>query len=45
MAKDSNMLNLYSHLKNKHPEDYLLVQRASKNGSLEQKEQTSILDV
>ena len=28
-AKDSNTFNLYSHLKSKHLEEYLLAQRAS----------------
>ena len=44
-AKDSNTSNLYSHLKSKHPEEYLLAQHASKNGSLERKGQASILDL
>ena len=43
-AKDSNTTNLYSHLKSKHPEEFLLAQRASNKGSLERKGQASILD-
>ena len=28
-AKDSNTSNLYSHLRNKHPEEFVIAQRAS----------------
>ena len=32
-AKDGNTLNLYSHLRNKHPEEYDIVQGAATNGT------------
>ena len=32
-AKDSNTLNLHSHLRNMHPEEFLLVQHASNKSS------------
>ena len=32
-AKDGNTSNLYSHLKNKHPEQYDIVQRATTNAN------------
>jgi len=35
-AKDGNTTNLYSHLKNKHPEEYDIVQRAVGNSSKKQ---------
>ena len=35
-AKDGNTTNLYSHLKNKHPEEYDIVQKAVGNSSKKQ---------
>ena len=51
-AKDSNTLNLYSHLRSTHPEEFLLVQRTSNKSSKQAKGQktpcrdgqTSIID-
>ena len=46
-AKDSNTSNLYSHLRNKHPNEYLLAQHSSnsKAKSSHQSGQASILDL
>jgi len=35
-AKDGNISNLYSHLKNKHPKEYDIVQRVVGNSSKKQ---------
>ena len=45
-AKDSNTSNLHSHLRNKHPNEYLIAQRSSnsKAKSSHQSGQASILD-
>ena len=45
-AKDSNTSNLYSHLRNKHPQEFLIAQRASssKTKSSHRSAQASILD-
>ena len=45
-AKDSNTFNLYSHLQNKHPEEFVIVQWASssKKKNHHRSNQTSLLD-
>jgi len=40
-AKDSNTSNLYSHLKTKHPEEFIIPQHASNIGSQQGKGQKS----
>ena len=46
-AKDSNTSNLYSHLRNKHPEEFVIAQRASssKKKNSHKSNQTSLLDL
>ena len=45
-AKDSNTSNLYSHLRNKHPEEFVIAQRASssKKKNSRRSNQTLLLD-
>ena len=51
VARDCNTLNLYSHLRSTHPEEFVLVQRASNKSSKQawsqkifcRDEQTSII--